>query len=159
MLRTNTLIIAGLLLLLLFVAQALPGLTQPSAPEPLPTATVTVADQDLHLEIAATPQSMQRGLMFRDSLPEDAGMLFIWPREQPIAMWMKNTYIPLSVAFMDHDFVILNIADMQPLSLQQHPSAGPARYALEVNQGWFARHGIQAGDRLDGLAEWLYRSP
>lgn len=117
----------------------------------LPTGELRVADQTLTVEIAATPQAMARGLMFREHMPESHGMLFIWPSDQVVAMWMKNTLIPLSVAFIDRDFRVLNLADMEPLSLRMHPSHGPARYALEVNEGWFARHGIAAGTRIDDL--------
>jgi uncharacterized membrane protein (UPF0127 family) len=117
----------------------------------LPTGELRVADQTLTVEIAATPQAMARGLMFREHMPESHGMLFIWPGDQVVAMWMKNTLIPLSVAFIDRDFRVLNIADMEPRSLRTHPSHGPARYALEVSEGWFARHGVAAGTRIDDL--------
>jgi len=72
--------------------------------------------------------------MFRDSLPENAGMLFVYEREDGYAMWMKNTYVPLSVAFIDRRGVILNIEDMEPQTLDSHASAGPAKYALEMNR-------------------------
>jgi uncharacterized protein len=116
-----------------------------------PTGELRVAEQTLTVEIAATPQEMARGLMFREHMPETHGMVFIWPGDQVVAMWMKNTLIPLSVAFIDRDFRVLNIADMEPRSLRTHPSHGPARYALEVNQGWFSRHGVEVGTRLDDL--------
>lgn len=122
-----------------------------SARAELPTGELRVADQTLTVEIAATPQAMAKGLMFREHMPEAHGMLFVWPGDQVVAMWMKNTLIPLSVAFIDRDFQVLNIADMEPLSLRTHPSHGAARYALEVNQGWFARHGVEAGTRIDDL--------
>ncbi len=117
----------------------------------LPTKELRVADQTLTVEIAATPQAMARGLMYREHMPEAHGMLFIWPRDEVVAMWMKDTLIPLSVAFIDRDFRVLNIADMEPRSMRTHPSHGPSRYALEVNQGWFDRHGIEAGTRIDDL--------
>jgi len=125
----------------------------------LPVAELNLADRVLTVEIAATPETMSRGLMFRDSMPEHHGMLFIWPRDQMVAMWMKNTRIPLSVAFIDRDFRILNIARMEPHSLEIHPSAGAARYALELNQGWFERHGVTAGDSIDGLGRLLSELP
>lgn len=133
------------------VALLLLGFAVGGARAELPTEELRVADQTLTVEIAATPQAMARGLMFREHMPEAHGMLFIWPGDQVIAMWMKNTLIPLSVAFIDRDFRVLNIADMEPHSLRTHPSHGPARYALEVNQGWFDRHGIEAGTRVDDL--------
>lgn len=117
----------------------------------LPWHTLQIAGQTLVVEVADTPAAKARGLMFRTHLPEQQGMLFIWPYPQPVAMWMKNTPLPLSVAFLDETGTILNLADMEPHSLDVHPSAGPARYALEVGQGWFARHGIAVGDRVEGL--------
>lgn len=117
----------------------------------LPVEELKVGNEALTVEIAATPEAMNRGLMFRDHMPENHGMLFVWPREQRVAMWMKNTRIPLSVAFISDDFRILNIADMEPHSLRAHSSRGPARYALEVNQGWFARNGVKEGARVDDL--------
>lgn len=93
--------------------------------------------------------------MFREHMPESHGMLFVWPGDQVVAMWMKNTLIPLSVAFIDHDLRVLNIADMEPRSLELHPSRGPARFALEVNQGWFDRHGVEAGARIEDLERLL----
>ncbi len=117
----------------------------------LPVAELKVGNEALTVEIASTPEAMNRGLMFRDHMPEDHGMLFVWPREQRVAMWMKNTRIPLSVAFINDDFRILNIADMEPHSLRAHSSRGHARYALEVNQGWFTRNGVQEGARVDDL--------
>jgi uncharacterized protein len=114
-----------------------------------------LAGQTLTVEIAATPDTMARGLMYREHLPDDHGMLFIWPADQIVAMWMKNTLIPLSVAFIGSDFHVLNIADMEPHSRQVHPSHGPARYALELNQGWFARYGVEAGSRIEDLERLL----
>ncbi|MCA1790692.1 MAG: DUF192 domain-containing protein [Thioalkalivibrio sp.] len=133
------------------VAVLLLGFASGGTRAEIPNGELRVADQTLAVEIAATPQAMARGLMFRRHMPEDEGMLFIWPGDQVVAMWMKNTLIPLSVAFIDRDFQILNIADMEPGSLRTHPSHGPARYALEVNKGWFSRHGVEAGTRIDDL--------
>lgn len=123
--------------------------------EPLPTRELAIADRTLVVEIADTPETMSRGLMFREYLPEDHGMLFIWPAEQVVGMWMKNTRIPLSVAFIDRDLRIRNIADMEPHSRRVHASQGPVRFALEVNRGWFDHNGITAGMRLDGLEALL----
>ncbi len=141
-------LIVSLVVALLWVSAA-------AAPLELPIRELNLAGQTLQVEIAHTPATMSQGLMHRDHLPEDQGMLFLWPRDQVVGMWMKNTRIPLSVAFIDREYRILNIADMQPHSLQTHPSAGPARYALEVNQGWFARNGIEAGARIDDLERLL----
>lgn len=126
-----------------------------AAAETLPLAELPIADQTLTVEIANTPETMARGLMFREHLPEYHGMLFIWPQDQVVGMWMQNTLIPLSVAFIDREYRVLNIADMEPNSRRVHPSDGPVRYALEVNRGWFDRHGVRPGTHIDGLAALL----
>jgi uncharacterized membrane protein (UPF0127 family) len=87
--------------------------------------------------------------MFRQELADDAGMLFVFPQDQGLSFWMRNTTIPLSIAFIDSERRIINIADMQPLDESSVPSERPARYALEVNQGWFAVRGIKPGDRVE----------
>ena len=89
--------------------------------------------------------------MFRKELGRDDGMLFIFDDPGYYAMWMKNTLIPLSVAFVDGNGVILNIADMEPQTLDSHGAAGPAVYAIETNVGWFAAHKVKAGDKVTGL--------
>lgn len=115
---------------------------------PLPTAELQVGGERITVEIA-TGSARGRGLMHRAYLPEDHGMLFVYRQPRRIVMWMKNTRIPLSVAFIDADGTILNIARMEPLSEQRHASRGPAMYALEMNRGWFEARGVQAGDRID----------
>jgi hypothetical protein len=128
----------------------------PATPPPAPTAagvpltgtrtiSLTINEFSLQVELATTPEQRQRGLMFRETLPEDSGMLFVFPADAPRSFWMKNTSIPLSIAFLDAEGRILNILAMQPFDEGSYPSAGPARYALEVNQGWFAERGISAG--------------
>ncbi len=102
----------------------------------------------IYMEIAATPSKREKGLMYRDSLPPDHGMLFVFEKEQPLSFWMKNTKIPLSIAFLNRDFVIVDIQDMEPFTETLHISARPAMYALEVNKGFFDRHGISVGDTL-----------
>ncbi|TVP83871.1 MAG: DUF192 domain-containing protein [Thioalkalivibrio sp.] len=126
-----------------------------AAAETLPVRELPIADRTLTVEIADTPEAMARGLMFREYLPEDHGMLFVWPGDQAVGMWMKNTLIPLSVAFIDREYRIRNIARMEPRSLRVHASEGPVRYALEVNRGWFERHGVAPGMRIDGLEALL----
>ncbi len=102
-------------------------------------------------ELAVTPSARERGLMHRDTLPDDHGMLFVYAEPERICMWMKNTPIPLSVAFLDGRGEIINIADMRPLSLDIHCAARPARYALEMTRGWFGRRGLSPGTRINGL--------
>lgn len=124
---------------------------------PLPTAELVVGDKVLTVEIAATERSRRVGLMHRDELPADRGMLFIWQRQAAYGMWMQNTRIPLDVAFIDADYSITNIATMEPHSTRVHHATGPVLYALEVNAGWFDRHGIGAGKRIPDLQHLLAR--
>lgn len=102
----------------------------------------------LWVELATTPGERRKGLSGRKELEQDRGMLFVWPDSAPRRFWMKDTSIPLSVAFLTERGRILNIARMEPSQTERtYPSQGPAKYALEVNRGWFARHGIGPGDR------------
>jgi hypothetical protein len=117
----------------------------------LPTLALNVGIHLVHAEIANTLPSRAQGLMFRKSLDASHGMLFVFPDIGPQCMWMRNTYVPLSVAFIDEAGVILNIADMKPQTEDSHCAAGPARYALEMNQGWFAAKGIKPGARIAGI--------
>lgn len=115
----------------------------------LVTTTLTVAGQTLVVELASTFEQREIGLMNRDMLDPQMGMLFVFPNDQQLSFWMRNTRIPLSIAFADADGRILNIADMEAYDETTiHNSNGPARYALEVNQGWFAQYGVKAGDML-----------
>lgn len=107
----------------------------------------------IRAEVAADFASRSRGLMHRKALGPNAGMLFIFDEPAVHCMWMKNTLIPLSVAFVDEHGVIANIADMTPHSEQPHCASRPARYALEMNRGWFAAKGIKPGMRLGGIPE------
>jgi uncharacterized protein len=102
----------------------------------------------LKVELARSAQERQTGLMNREKMDRDRGMLFIFPGEAPRSFWMKNTLIPLSIAFLDRDGNILNIEDMEPLDLSPVPSDGPAMYALEVNQGLFHEWGVRPGYRV-----------
>jgi uncharacterized membrane protein (UPF0127 family) len=99
-------------------------------------------------EIARTEAERALGLMHRKELKDGSGMLFIFEEDQPLSFWMKNTLIPLSIAFIGSDGLIHEIRDMQPKSLISIQSAVPARYALEVPRGWFSRAGISPGSRL-----------
>ncbi len=121
------------------------------APETMtPTIQLALGSGTIEAELAFTGEQRQQGLMFRASMPEDYGMLFVFPTDQTLTFWMRDTHIPLSIAFIDAGGRILNLDDMQPLDDKTfHTSNGMARYALEVNQGWFAAHGVQAGDVVD----------
>src|SRR5450631_2077601 len=117
----------------------------------LPTVQLTINSHRLVAEIAATVETRTVGLMHRFSLKPDHGMLFVFNAPQPLAFWMKNTFVPLSIAFIGADGRILNIDDMAPQTETTHPSRGLALYALEMKKGWFAQHSIVAGERVEGL--------
>lgn len=122
-----------------------------TAQAPLPRIELTAGFHRIEAEVAATPAHRQVGLMARRTMPEGHGMLFVFAERNTHCMWMKNTRLPLSVAFIDEAGVVINIADMQPESEESHCAKVPARYALEMNQGWFARRGLGPGTRLGGL--------
>lgn len=103
----------------------------------------------LDIEIASTPEQKSYGLMFRHSLPERAGMLFIWDADQPVSFWMKNTFIPLDMLFVRYDGVIVKIAThTEPYSLKSIPSEGPVRGVIEINGGAASQLGIETGDKV-----------
>ena len=102
-------------------------------------------------EVASTPQAREQGLMYRKHLSGHHGMLFVFPGPGLHAMWMKNTSIPLSIAFIDKRGVIINITDMIPFSEEPHHAEAPATFALEMPKGWFSKRGINPGVRVEGL--------
>ncbi|HBT31853.1 MAG TPA: hypothetical protein DEB15_02955 [Pusillimonas sp.] len=117
----------------------------------LPTTELSINQITVQTEIAATPASLQRGLMYRESLPANHGMLFVFNQPQLQCFWMKNTPLPLSIAFINQTGAIIHIADMQPLSEQTHCPPGEISYALEMEQGWFNRYGITTGAKVENL--------
>lgn len=116
-----------------------------------PTASVAVAGHVVAVEIADEPGERARGLMYRDSLDGESGMLFVYPAPRRLSFWMENTKIPLSIAFIDTDGRILNIEPLVPMDRTSVPSSGEALYALEVNRDWFQRKGVGPGDVVTGL--------
>ena len=106
----------------------------------------------IRAELAADEPSRMQGLMFRKSLRQNDGMLFVFDEATTHCMWMRNTLIPLSVAFLDASAQIVNIADMTPQSEESHCASRPARYALEMRRGWFAERGIGPGSAIRGIA-------
>jgi uncharacterized protein len=129
---------------------------QPKAAETsafgLRIAGLKISNVPLTAEIADTPQASENGLMFRESLADDRGMLFIFERPRKAQFWMRNTKIPLSIAYIDSAGSILEIKSMKPLDETVVPSSSDhVAYALEVNQGWFSRHGIAPGAKIDGI--------
>jgi uncharacterized membrane protein (UPF0127 family) len=117
----------------------------------LPRLELTIGFYRVTAETAATPETRQIGLMARRGMAEHEGMLFIFPQAARHCMWMKNTLIPLSVAFLDEGGRIINIRDMQPGSEESHCADAPARFALEMNRGWFSAKGITSGSAVKGL--------
>jgi len=119
----------------------------------LPTTQLTINGKKITAEVASTPDERATGLMNRFSLKPDTGMLFVFERPEPLSFWMKNTFVPLSIAFIGADSRILNIEDMAPQTETTHWSKGLALYALEMRKGWFAEKGIVAGDKVEGVAK------
>jgi uncharacterized membrane protein (UPF0127 family) len=120
-------------------------------PQKLPVTSLTAGIHVIKAEVAATEANRQQGLMFREKMGQNEGMVFLFEQPAPICMWMKNTLIPLSVAFIDADGKIINIEDMQPHSTESHCAKKPARYALEMNQGWFKQKNIKPGTAIENL--------
>ena len=118
-------------------------------PQPqLPTIEISINSLKIEVEVAATPLHRNRGLSYRKFLPSDRGMLFVYKQPRPLIFTMRETSIPLSIAFVSEDLVINEIHKMKPWDTENYPSNQPAQYALEVNQGWFERNGIKAGDKI-----------
>jgi uncharacterized membrane protein (UPF0127 family) len=120
-------------------------------PQSLPTTRIQVGAHAVTAEVASTPEQRALGLMFRFSLPADRGMLFVFAEPEMQGFWMRNTYVPLSIAFIDAAGTILNVDDMAPHDESRHLSRGPALYALEMRKGWFAERQIGPGTRITGL--------
>ena len=122
------------------------------APQPtLRTTKLTAGIHVITAEIASTPQSRMIGLMMRERLAPNHGMVFIFEDKSQHCFWMRNTLIPLSIAFIDDDGTVVSIADMSPKSEASTCPQRPVRYALEMDQGWFARRGVTAGNKISGL--------
>ena len=119
--------------------------------EPLPTIDLQAGIYKIQAEIAATPASRQLGLMYRVYLPNNSGMLFVFENRAANCFWMRNTKIPLAIAFIADDGKIVNIEEMKPMSDDNHCPTAPIRYALEMNQGWFSQKGLSTGNVISGL--------
>src|SRR6185369_4594652 len=142
----------------LFLAALLyAGAAHSQAQPQLPTVQLTAGMHVVRAELANDFTSRMQGLMFRESLGPNAGMLFVFDEISTHCMWMKNTLIPLSVAFIDAGGAIVSISDMQPHSEQSHCAARPALFALEMTKGWFAQRGIKPGAKLGGLGRFAPR--
>lgn len=122
-----------------------------AAQQPMPRLDLSIGIHRISAEVAATQANRMQGLMQRTSMPLQQGMVFVFPQAARHCMWMRNTLLPLSVAFLDEDGKIINIEDMLPKTENNHCAAAPARYALEMNKGWFASKGFSVGARVAGL--------
>ena len=116
----------------------------------LPRVSLSAGMHLIQAQVAATPQERAIGLMFRKEMPVNEGMLFAFEQASEQCFWMKNTLIPLTAAFVADDGTIVNLADMQPRSLDSHCSSKPVRFVLEMNKGWFDKRGLKAGSKLSG---------
>lgn len=126
------------------------AVAQDTAQTGLPRIQLTAGMHVIDTQLAQSPQQRQIGLMFRKSMPQGEGMLFVFEEANQQCFWMKNTLIPLSAAFVADDGTIVNLADMKPQTTDSHCSEQPVRYVLEMNVGWFAKKGIKAGSKLAG---------
>lgn len=147
--RLTSLLIALVATLTLVFASHQPAKAAADSAQPaLPTVTLLIDDKQLIAEVAATGQQRYMGLSFRATMDENKGMLFVYERERMLTFTMRNTLIPLSIAFISEDMVINEVHDMNVGPNQLFDSRAPARYALEVNQGWFERNGVHVGARI-----------
>ena len=117
----------------------------------MPTLQLSAGFHRIEAEVAANDRNRQVGLMNRKAMPSQHGMLFVFAENNTHCMWMRNTLLPLSVAFLNEEGKIINIEDMQPQTEDNHCAKVPARYALEMNLGWFAQRGINPGMKLGGI--------
>jgi len=129
---------------------AAPAALAQTGPQQLSTIRLSAGMHVIRAEVATTPEQHTIGLMFRTSMGTNDGMLFVFDQAGPRCFWMKNTLLPLSVAFVDADGTVVNIEEMQPQTLDSHCSTKPVRVVLEMNKGWFASRGIKPGSRLKG---------
>jgi uncharacterized membrane protein (UPF0127 family) len=139
--------LAGLYLSLCLMAQG--ALAQDKA-QHLPTVMIGAGMHNIKAEVAETPQEHEIGLMYRTSMGSNEGMIFVFDRPGQQCFWMKNTLIPLAVAFVADDGTIVNLDEMKPQTLDPHCSTKQVRFVLEMNTGWFAKRGIKAGSKLTG---------
>ncbi|MDC8770897.1 DUF192 domain-containing protein [Roseateles albus] len=141
---------AALLALLCAGLLGNPSAMAQDRPQSLPAIKLGAGMHVISAEVAQSPEQRAIGLMNRPSMGANEGMLFVFEEANPQCFWMKNTLLPLSIAFIADDGSVVNIAEMKPQSLDSHCSTKPVRYALEMNQGWFAKRGIKAGSKLTG---------
>jgi uncharacterized membrane protein (UPF0127 family) len=134
----------------LMLAAAVSAAAAQGVPQDLPTITLQVGINNIRAMVAITPDQRQTGLMFRREMAQHEGMLFVFDEPSPQCFWMKNTLLPLSIAFLADDGSVVNTDEMKPLTLDSHCSTRPVRFVLEMNQGWFTKRGIKAGSKIGG---------
>ena len=130
---------------------ALPLAADAQVNKGLPIVELSIKNAKLKTEVVADNATRSVGLMNRFSLAPNHGMLFVFAQSEPLAFWMKNTFVPLSIAYVDSKGVIVSIVDMKPHDESTYPSGAPAMFAIEMKQGWFKERGIAVGDKVDGL--------
>ena len=137
--------------LILQVAALVACLTTANTFAQMPRLELTAGFHRIEAEVAADQPNRMQGLMQRRTMAANQGMLFVFPQSERHCMWMRNTFLPLSVAFLDEQGNILNIEDMKPQTEDNHCAAGAARFALEMNSGWFASKGLKPGVHISGI--------
>ena len=137
--------LAGLVLTLLAA-----GATAQGVPQNLPAITLQAGMYNIRAAVAQTPEQREVGLMFRREMAQHEGMLFVFDEATPQCFWMKNTLLPLAIAFIADDGTVVNTDEMKPLTLDSHCSKQPVRFVLEMNRGWFTKRGIKAGSKIAG---------
>jgi uncharacterized protein len=142
--------LAAALASLVIAATALPAAAQDQPQMQLPRVTLSAGMHQIDAQVAQTFDQRMTGLMFRKEMPQHEGMLFVFEEPTVQCFWMRNTFLPLTAAFIADDGTVVNLADMKPLALDSHCSAKPVRFVLEMNQGWFAKKGIKPGMKLSG---------
>jgi uncharacterized membrane protein (UPF0127 family) len=138
---------------LIFLAATLAIAASAIAQQKFTVIPLTAGVHLIQAEVAAKDAERQQGLMYRTHMAPNEGMVFLFDAPAGVCMWMKNTYVPLSVAFIDKDGKIVNIEDMQPQTTESHCAKGAVRYALEMNRGWFKQKNIKPGSVIGGLPQ------
>jgi uncharacterized protein len=141
----------NLFALICLSGSALLSFAQTLVSNTLPMKALTIGTHSVQAEIAATPSDRQQGLMFRTTMPANQGMLFVFDESAAHCFWMRNTPLPLTIGFIDEHGVLINTADMTPFNDTSHCPSKPAKYALEMNQGWFTKSRVKIGTKVLGL--------
>jgi len=150
MLQNSTMKSLYIVCLSLVLSIASPAWSQGTPQTQLQRITLSAGIHQIDTQVALTPEQHQIGLMYRSEMPQNEGMIFVFPAPSQQCFWMKNTILPLTAAFIADDGTIVNLEDMKPQTTDSHCSVKPVRYVLEMNQGWFAKKGIKAGSKMNG---------